>query len=216
MVKRLSVRNYVTKLREDGFLENTLTYSQYWSEERNYVVKRLPKGFISLGTCYFPLSIKLEENNNLFSLITQQPLNLNKGYFDFKLIFYPNDSDHAKIFSQSKVLHGGPQELYPGSIAVLDNRFCFNRKCLDLFWLQYSFRRNSPKKLTGSIARKYLGARNHLLNFVLDEASYFGIRSIRKSRDFCKYGSNELELDNIISDNKRYRAEMVISKNYKI
>ncbi|MDP3990468.1 MAG: hypothetical protein Q8Q01_04675 [archaeon] len=102
----------------------------------------------------------------------------------FRFVYYSNNLDHADIFSKSKVLMGGPQDDFPGSIAVLSficptnsksyllsllKNFGSKPKYARINYLQNCFRQGNPEELTRSLASKYMGAGHHLIKMFFKE-----------------------------------------------
>jgi hypothetical protein len=219
MSNTITLKDYIQRLKVEGKIDDPL---QVYNEndtrrrllEKSFVIRRTKRGIIvSNNSDNFILERKLDSENTFRIKLPQKNLGI-INYLTFKkwdyfdLRFYPNNLEHAEIFSNSNVKEGGPSNIYPGSVAVVSCEFYRStwRNELNLKYSQYCFKRDSPIELTGSLARKYMGARKLLLETALDNLHCFAFRRPRLDiHPGFKKGGNVKDLIEVIMKNRSFQ-----------
>lgn len=204
MVRVFKVSDFVNQLRDEGKIEDHFKVIAQkainYTQRPIYVVKRTPKGFVSQVYVY---GFGFDSEKGIYTPL--EPRLVFRRSVKISLQYYPNNPEHADIFSRSEVRRRGPSDEFPGAAAVLNGSLNYSLFLSPdnghLSYLQYCFKQGSPEDLTKGLVRFYLGAREHLLSVFLNQASRFRIRVLTQSQTFS-YSGNVVCLERLLASEK--------------
>ena len=164
MDRKLNVREYVSELRGVGYIHDRpgLILPELPNSDLGLLsyINNTSSDFNQFGLLY---PIDVVSRNKKGFIAKQKDTNSDR----LRYVYFPNNLDHADIFSRSLVRAGGTSNLLPGNVAVLDVD-CGSSTAL-INHLQVSFKDESPVELTRSLSRKYQGARYRLMDLFFQE-----------------------------------------------
>lgn|SRR3989344_195707 len=203
-MKKFTVTEFIEELRDKGRIKGRFKVDapkkmKNHSQKNIHIVRKLPKGFIS--------QTFEGEFDRVYDgyYAPKDPKWIASGNVESYIHYFPNDPNHGDVFSRSYVLDGGPSDFFPGSVAVLRSSFYYNWLFFPagaaIIYLQYCFRQGSPNALSKSLARRYLGAREQLLDVFLEQVDRFGMKYLFRSPSFDK-PENKACLDKLIASDK--------------
>ena len=135
------ISDFIEQLRFTQTITNIPSHCEHTQRRDASVVSRHPR--------YTIVHIKYEPM-----------LNCEDGAF----VAYPTNSEHAKIVAHSKTVNLGPNYYHPGSVVQLEYGLDKLTNESEIEHIQFSFKQGSPKQLTRSIASKYRGARQKVVD----------------------------------------------------
>jgi len=166
--RRLTVKEYVSELKKFGSITDRVQIN--WENKNDTLCSR--------SIIFDNLGIVKDLDK---SFIASQRYNFSEdgvyGYVHSYILYYayfPSNPDHADIFSRSDVLFDGPQDMFPGSVAVLKIYYSSIAPEIDYLQNCYKMSENFPE-LNRALASRYGGAPRHLLKMFFEEFSKIDI-----------------------------------------